>query len=507
MAPARWRRRTTASSTSRALWAACSCWVRCGAVFCATLQGAGAGGGLATPYFRPGLWTQKHAVSHRPQGPAPIKLLPCSPPNNPGQWHGLPSSGAAGEPDDLTVASRVGRACYELYRASPSGVAPDSVRFTLEGGGKLPPRFPGQPVGSPAQPAAPQAAPRTSGGSAGAGGPEAAAAAVEEEQGAGADQWPDPARAPRRPRPRHAPLPTPGAPQEGDPNPAPSAEVDLSLPAPAGLDADSNVSEAQPAARGAAALQPEAEAAAVAAPPNAQAVPQALAQADADASAASGAAVPGNLPDAQASSAGGDTTTAVEMAASIEAALGGAANPLHGQLHSWRARSLLSAGDGGGEGLAAGGASGGSAAGATAAGGGAPPPPPPPAFPAAGFAPLTSKDFLRPEAAETLLYLWRATGHEVYREWGWSMFRAFERWCRVAGGGYAAVRDVFQVGGRGDCAGACAARLRAPVYLRPRRARARAPPCARPVLPLCRAPRKPAGAAAAGEQDGVVLAC
>jgi hypothetical protein len=75
-----------------------------------------------------------------------------------------------------------------------------------------------------------------------------------------------------------------------------------------------------------------------------------------------------------------------------------------------------------------------------------PPSPPPPAGPViARFNPASREDFLRPEAAETLFYLWRATGDDVYREWGWAMFRAWERWCRRASGGYSTAADVYQV--------------------------------------------------------------
>jgi hypothetical protein len=75
-----------------------------------------------------------------------------------------------------------------------------------------------------------------------------------------------------------------------------------------------------------------------------------------------------------------------------------------------------------------------------------PPSPPPPAVPAtAVMQPATHEDFLRPEAAETLFYLWRATGDSVYREWGWAMFRAWEKYCKQEDGGYVTSRDVFQV--------------------------------------------------------------
>lgn len=63
----------------------------------------------------------------------------------------------------------------------------------------------------------------------------------------------------------------------------------------------------------------------------------------------------------------------------------------------------------------------------------------------ASWTQLSKADFLRPEAVETLFYLWRATGDDIYREWGWNMFRAFERYCRLGTGGYATVADVNQV--------------------------------------------------------------
>ena len=40
---------------------------------------------------------------------------------------------------------------------------------------------------------------------------------------------------------------------------------------------------------------------------------------------------------------------------------------------------------------------------------------------------------LRPETIESLFYLYRATGDEVYRQRGWAIFQAVERHCRVAG--------------------------------------------------------------------------
>ena len=51
-------------------------------------------------------------------------------------------------------------------------------------------------------------------------------------------------------------------------------------------------------------------------------------------------------------------------------------------------------------------------------------------------------NLLRPEAAESMFYLWRFTKKPKYREWGWRMFLAFEKHCRVEHGGYAGVRNV-----------------------------------------------------------------
>jgi mannosyl-oligosaccharide alpha-1,2-mannosidase len=51
-------------------------------------------------------------------------------------------------------------------------------------------------------------------------------------------------------------------------------------------------------------------------------------------------------------------------------------------------------------------------------------------------------NLLRPETAESLFLLWRATKDPIYRERGWAMFLAFDRWCRVPTGGFAGLRDV-----------------------------------------------------------------
>eukprot|EP01116_Phalansterium_solitarium_P018710 TRINITY_DN5057_c0_g1_i1.p1 TRINITY_DN5057_c0_g1~~TRINITY_DN5057_c0_g1_i1.p1 ORF type:complete len:606 (-),score=254.80 TRINITY_DN5057_c0_g1_i1:179-1996(-) len=48
---------------------------------------------------------------------------------------------------------------------------------------------------------------------------------------------------------------------------------------------------------------------------------------------------------------------------------------------------------------------------------------------------------LRPEAVEALFYMWRYTHDQKYRDWGWSIFTAIEKYCRVQNG-YSGIRDV-----------------------------------------------------------------
>lgn len=48
---------------------------------------------------------------------------------------------------------------------------------------------------------------------------------------------------------------------------------------------------------------------------------------------------------------------------------------------------------------------------------------------------------LRPETVESLFVLYQLTGDPVYREWGWEVFQAIEKYCKV-NGGYSGIRDV-----------------------------------------------------------------
>ena len=54
-------------------------------------------------------------------------------------------------------------------------------------------------------------------------------------------------------------------------------------------------------------------------------------------------------------------------------------------------------------------------------------------------------NLLRPETVESLFVMWRVTGDPMYRVWGWHIFRAFEKWCRLDSGGYANLHNVLQV--------------------------------------------------------------
>eukprot|EP00250_Pteridium_aquilinum_P012694 c20880_g1_i1 orf=430-2277(+) len=53
----------------------------------------------------------------------------------------------------------------------------------------------------------------------------------------------------------------------------------------------------------------------------------------------------------------------------------------------------------------------------------------------------TSWNIMRPETVESLMYLWRTTGDNIYRDWGWDIFQAFEKQSRTDSG-YVGLRDV-----------------------------------------------------------------
>ncbi|CUG31017.1 mannosyl-oligosaccharide alpha-1,2-mannosidase, putative [Bodo saltans] len=49
---------------------------------------------------------------------------------------------------------------------------------------------------------------------------------------------------------------------------------------------------------------------------------------------------------------------------------------------------------------------------------------------------------LRPETMESLFYMWRFTKDQKWRDYGWKIFRAIDRWCKVETGGYSGLKEV-----------------------------------------------------------------
>uniref|UniRef100_A0A6I8N827 alpha-1,2-Mannosidase n=1 Tax=Ornithorhynchus anatinus TaxID=9258 RepID=A0A6I8N827_ORNAN len=49
---------------------------------------------------------------------------------------------------------------------------------------------------------------------------------------------------------------------------------------------------------------------------------------------------------------------------------------------------------------------------------------------------------LRPEVVESYMYMWRVTHDPKYRQWGWEVVLALEKYCRV-GAGFSGIRDVY----------------------------------------------------------------
>ena len=56
---------------------------------------------------------------------------------------------------------------------------------------------------------------------------------------------------------------------------------------------------------------------------------------------------------------------------------------------------------------------------------------------------------LRPETVESIFLLYRVTKDNQYREWGWKIFQAFERYAKVPDGGYSSIANVEDVNNPG----------------------------------------------------------
>ena len=56
---------------------------------------------------------------------------------------------------------------------------------------------------------------------------------------------------------------------------------------------------------------------------------------------------------------------------------------------------------------------------------------------------MDSHNLQRPETVESLFYMWRITGHEKYREWGWEMFKSFVKYTAAEdGAGFISLSDA-----------------------------------------------------------------
>lgn len=59
--------------------------------------------------------------------------------------------------------------------------------------------------------------------------------------------------------------------------------------------------------------------------------------------------------------------------------------------------------------------------------------------------PADRHNLLRPETVESLFVLYRITEDPKYREWGWQIFEAFEKYTKVDSGGYTSLDDVTTI--------------------------------------------------------------
>ncbi|PWY97264.1 hypothetical protein BCV70DRAFT_202982 [Testicularia cyperi] len=67
---------------------------------------------------------------------------------------------------------------------------------------------------------------------------------------------------------------------------------------------------------------------------------------------------------------------------------------------------------------------------------------PPPSYKGMANPLIDARNILRPETVESLFVAFHLTGDPIYRDWGWQIFQAFDKHCRVPGGGYSSIDDV-----------------------------------------------------------------
>lgn len=70
------------------------------------------------------------------------------------------------------------------------------------------------------------------------------------------------------------------------------------------------------------------------------------------------------------------------------------------------------------------------------------------ARPAGEDPPYDARYILRPETVESLFIAFRLTGDVRYRNYGWEIFQAIEKYCRIETGGYASILNVDDVKSR-----------------------------------------------------------
>ena len=51
-------------------------------------------------------------------------------------------------------------------------------------------------------------------------------------------------------------------------------------------------------------------------------------------------------------------------------------------------------------------------------------------------------NLLRPETVESLYYMYKITGETKYQDYGWKIFESFEKYTKIAEGGYSSINDV-----------------------------------------------------------------
>ena len=60
--------------------------------------------------------------------------------------------------------------------------------------------------------------------------------------------------------------------------------------------------------------------------------------------------------------------------------------------------------------------------------------------------PADTHNLQRPETVESLFYMWRITGDEKYRQWGWEMFQSFVKWTAIEDGtGFSSIGNVNEI--------------------------------------------------------------